>query len=206
MGSKYKVGLTRDILDSAGKPAFGAAALKVLEDAPNIDWEYLPKKVAEIGPDEAAAYDAIYVNAARVPAEWVRISWASPSLGSWAAALQVCCFLLCVCVCFARAARVFVVSASRSWPAAQPGTRPANTPCVPHIASPGTQARHEQLSRWLAHGRPRSFWLPGFFNPQARARRRVLLLRFQAQGTCSTSTLAHCPNTHTHPHIHRNPT
>ena len=68
MGSKYKVGLTRDILDSAGKPAFGAAALKVLEDAPNIDWEYLPKKVAEIGADEAAAYDAIYVNAARVPA------------------------------------------------------------------------------------------------------------------------------------------
>jgi D-3-phosphoglycerate dehydrogenase len=68
MGGKYKVGLTRDILDSSGKPAFGAAALKVLDDAPNIEWEYLPKKVAEIGPDEAATYDAIYVNAARVPA------------------------------------------------------------------------------------------------------------------------------------------
>ena len=26
--------------------------------------------------------------------------------------------------------------------------------------------RHEQLARWLAHGRPRSFWLGGFFNPE----------------------------------------
>ena len=70
MGNKYKVGLTRDILDSSGKPAFGAAALKILDDAPNIDWEYLPNKVPEIGPDEAAAYDAIYVNAVRVPAKY----------------------------------------------------------------------------------------------------------------------------------------
>ena len=68
MVAKYKVGLTRDILDSTGRPAFGAAALKMLDDAPDIDWEYLPAKVAEIGPDEAAAYDAIYVNTPRVTA------------------------------------------------------------------------------------------------------------------------------------------
>jgi phosphoglycerate dehydrogenase-like enzyme len=68
MVAKYKVGLTRDILDSTGRPAFGAAALKILDDAPDIDWEYLPAKVAEIGPDEAAAYDAIYVNTPRVTA------------------------------------------------------------------------------------------------------------------------------------------
>jgi len=68
MAGRYKVGLTRDILDSTGRPAFGAAALKILDDAPDIDWEYLPVKVAEIGPDEAAAYDALYVNTPRVPA------------------------------------------------------------------------------------------------------------------------------------------
>jgi len=26
--------------------------------------------------------------------------------------------------------------------------------------------RHDQLLRWLTTGRPKSFWLPGFFNPQ----------------------------------------
>jgi dynein heavy chain len=30
----------------------------------------------------------------------------------------------------------------------------------------GLLARHAQLDRWLATGRPKSFWLPGFFNPQ----------------------------------------
>ena len=30
----------------------------------------------------------------------------------------------------------------------------------------GLLQRHEQLLRWLTTGRPASFWLPGFFNPQ----------------------------------------
>ncbi len=32
----------------------------------------------------------------------------------------------------------------------------------------GLLARHDQLARWLANGRPKSYWLTGFFNPQAR--------------------------------------
>ena len=32
----------------------------------------------------------------------------------------------------------------------------------------GLPARHEQLARWLDGGRPKSFWMIGFFNPQAR--------------------------------------
>ena len=67
MSKRFKVGITRDILDSSGAPAFGPAALKVLDDAPDVEWEYLPEKVPEIGPAHAAAYDALYVNAARVP-------------------------------------------------------------------------------------------------------------------------------------------
>lgn len=30
----------------------------------------------------------------------------------------------------------------------------------------GLLARHDQLSRWLNSGRPKAYWLTGFFNPQ----------------------------------------
>ena len=68
MNTKFRVGLTRDILDSRGEPAFGRTALEVLEGDSNLQWEYLPAVVAEIGPELAAQYDALYINIARVPA------------------------------------------------------------------------------------------------------------------------------------------
>ena len=68
MNIKLRVGLTRDILDSRGEPAFGRAALEILDRDPNLEWEYLPAVVSEIGPELAAQYDALYVNIARVPA------------------------------------------------------------------------------------------------------------------------------------------
>ena len=68
MAGKFRVGITRDILDSRGAPAFGHKALEVLANAPNIEWEYLPEIVAEFTPEHAARYDAIYVNLARTPA------------------------------------------------------------------------------------------------------------------------------------------
>src|SRR2546423_3852605 len=68
MTEKFRVGLTRDILDSRGEPAFGRAALDILDRASNLQWEYLPAVVPEWGPDLAANYDALYVNIARVPA------------------------------------------------------------------------------------------------------------------------------------------
>jgi D-3-phosphoglycerate dehydrogenase len=55
-------------LDSRGEPAFGRAALSILDRSAPIDWEYLPKVVPEIDADHAARYDAVYVNIARVPA------------------------------------------------------------------------------------------------------------------------------------------
>ena len=67
MTATYRVGITRDILDSRGEPAFGRKALAVLDDAPGIAWEYLPEVVRELTPDHAARYDAIYVNMARTP-------------------------------------------------------------------------------------------------------------------------------------------
>ena len=71
MADPFRVGLTRDILDSRGEPAFGAAALAILDRAANVDWEYLPALTREITADHAACYDAIYVNTPRVPASAV---------------------------------------------------------------------------------------------------------------------------------------
>ena len=71
MTAKYRVGITRDILDSRGEPAFGKKALEILDNAPGIEWEYLPQIVRELGPDHAARYDALYVNMARTPARAV---------------------------------------------------------------------------------------------------------------------------------------
>ena len=68
MSTKLRIGLTRDILDSRGEPAFGRAALEILDRDPNLEWEYLPAVVSEISPVLAAQYDALYVNIARVPA------------------------------------------------------------------------------------------------------------------------------------------
>ena len=51
MGEKFRVGLTRDILDSRGEPAFGATALGILGRAPgDLEWEYLPKVVRVRSP------------------------------------------------------------------------------------------------------------------------------------------------------------
>ena len=68
MDEPFRVGITRDILDSRGEPAFGRAALSILDGAPGVEWEYLPSVVREITPEHAARYDAIYVNMARTPA------------------------------------------------------------------------------------------------------------------------------------------
>ena len=62
---KFKVGVTSDILNAAGEPAFGREPLKALDQ---VQWEWLPKGLREITADHAAAYDALYVNSPRVPA------------------------------------------------------------------------------------------------------------------------------------------
>jgi phosphoglycerate dehydrogenase-like enzyme len=61
----FKVGVTSDILDSRGEPAFGREPLKALDA---LQWEWLPKGLREITADLAAAYDALYVNSPKVPA------------------------------------------------------------------------------------------------------------------------------------------
>jgi D-3-phosphoglycerate dehydrogenase len=67
--SAFKVGLTRDLLTASGQPSFGSAPLEILTAASDVlQWEYIEEKVAEITADQAARYDAIYVNSPKVTA------------------------------------------------------------------------------------------------------------------------------------------
>ena len=68
MTQPMRVGISRDVLDSRGEPAFGHKALAVLNDARGIEWEYLPELVTEVTPEHAARYDGLYVNMVRTPA------------------------------------------------------------------------------------------------------------------------------------------
>jgi phosphoglycerate dehydrogenase-like enzyme len=61
----FRVGVTSDILDSRGEPAFGREPLKALDA---VQWEWLPRGLREITAEHAAAFDALYVNSPRVPA------------------------------------------------------------------------------------------------------------------------------------------
>ena len=62
---KFKVGVTSDLLDSRGEPAFGREPLKALDA---VEWEWLPKGLREITAEHTATYDALYVNTPRVTA------------------------------------------------------------------------------------------------------------------------------------------
>ena len=68
---KFKLGIVRDVLNAAGKPSFGSAALEVLKGNPALDWEYTTESVKEITPELAARYDGLYVNSSRVSAATV---------------------------------------------------------------------------------------------------------------------------------------
>lgn len=68
MAATFKVGVTSDILDTRGEPAFGREPLAVLDRAAGLAWEWLPRGIREITAEHAAAFDALYVNSPKVPA------------------------------------------------------------------------------------------------------------------------------------------
>ena len=65
--SKFRVGITLDVLKSDGVPIFGNEVLGLLSD-PAIEWEYMGKDSGEITPAHAARYDAICAMTTRVTA------------------------------------------------------------------------------------------------------------------------------------------
>jgi phosphoglycerate dehydrogenase-like enzyme len=66
--ARFRLGLSRDILNSKGEPSFGSGPLALLNDEPRIEWEFLPELVDEITPDIMARYDGLYVNSPKVTA------------------------------------------------------------------------------------------------------------------------------------------
>ena len=64
--TKLRVGITRDLKNPDGEPAFGRAALELLERSPALEWEWMTELPKEITPDIAARYDAIHLNGPRV--------------------------------------------------------------------------------------------------------------------------------------------
>ena len=89
MAASFRVGLTRDILNSRGEPAFGAAALGILDRAPAIEWDYLPEVVPEITAAlsvsvlpsiDCDASSAVSPSPHQAPPNSSRnVSWACPS-------------------------------------------------------------------------------------------------------------------------------
>jgi hypothetical protein len=55
----------------------------------------------------------------------------------------------------------------------------------------GLLQRQDQLARWLTMGRPRAYWLTGFFNPQVNIYSNVLR-------TCLQDSQVLCDFTFTH--------
>jgi D-3-phosphoglycerate dehydrogenase len=68
---KLRAGITRDLRNPGGEPAFGRAALDVLDRCDAIEWEWLPENPPVITQDMAARYDAIHINGPRVTAETI---------------------------------------------------------------------------------------------------------------------------------------
>lgn len=69
--AKFKVASTRDLMTAAGEPCFPPAAFDVLQQNPDIEWEWLADDVAEITPELMASYDGLHVNLPPVRASCV---------------------------------------------------------------------------------------------------------------------------------------
>ena len=63
--SKFRVGITADVLKSDGVPIFGNEVLGLL-NSPLIEWEYMGKESGDITPAHTARYDAICAMVTRV--------------------------------------------------------------------------------------------------------------------------------------------
>lgn len=71
MTNPFRVALSRDLLDSRDKPSFGSGQLKLLDDQPDVFWEFLPGTVPAITAEDAAQFDALYVALEQVNAATV---------------------------------------------------------------------------------------------------------------------------------------
>lgn len=68
MPDPFRVGLTRDFLKPDGTLGFGDIGLELLDQAPGVEWEFLPENTPELLPEQVRGYDALLVLAPRVTA------------------------------------------------------------------------------------------------------------------------------------------
>ncbi|HET7094789.1 MAG TPA: NAD(P)-dependent oxidoreductase, partial [Thermomicrobiales bacterium] len=64
----FRIGLTRDFLDDNGKIRFGAIGLELLDEAPGVEWGYLPENERALSPETIRGYDALWVLGSSVTA------------------------------------------------------------------------------------------------------------------------------------------
>ena len=68
MDSRFKVGVTRDLMRPDGTPCFDERAFDELSSIPGASWEWIAEDVEEITPDIAARYDGLLIALPRVTA------------------------------------------------------------------------------------------------------------------------------------------
>jgi phosphoglycerate dehydrogenase-like enzyme len=71
MSERFRVGLTRDFLRPDGTLGYGDIGLDLLDQAPNVEWEFLAENTVELRADQVRDYDALLVLAPRVTAATV---------------------------------------------------------------------------------------------------------------------------------------
>ncbi len=52
--ARFRIGITRDVLDATGAPTFGTAPFALL-NRPELEWEYVPELTAQITPAHLGA-------------------------------------------------------------------------------------------------------------------------------------------------------
>ncbi len=64
--SPFRIGLTRDFLRPDGTIGFGDIGLSLLDDAPGVEWEFLPENSPVLKPEQIVGYDGLLVLAPQV--------------------------------------------------------------------------------------------------------------------------------------------
>lgn len=63
--TEFRIGLTADLFDSAGRPVFGESPLQLFINA-GLPWDVLPHNHGVIAPDALADDDALFIGDSRM--------------------------------------------------------------------------------------------------------------------------------------------
>ncbi|WP_373650688.1 NAD(P)-dependent oxidoreductase [Schlesneria sp. DSM 10557] len=68
----FRIGLTRDFLKPDGTIGFGDIGLSLLDDAPNIHWEFLAEHRPVLGPEQIAGLNGLLALSPKITAETLK--------------------------------------------------------------------------------------------------------------------------------------